>query len=158
MACNKSKQDEILFRRQLVGRLRVRQMTVREIAKALDAQGMRNPETGKPYDHTQIHRDIRALEAEWRDTAAAAIETHKAQRLAEYAEVKREAWKKDDLPIVLNTIKGEREMLGLDAPQKVAPTNPDGDREYGGDLLDRKLDRLAIALRAEGDPGGDDPG
>ena len=37
-------------------------------------------------------------------------------------------------------------ILGLDAPVKVAPTNPDGDEEYTGLSLEERADRIAAIL------------
>jgi hypothetical protein len=98
--------------------LRLRHGTTREIVAALAnrAEG-RNPTTGEPWDHTTIHRDIKALEKQWREVAHERIDKHKATHLAELREVRRAAWQANNGPklfYVLKSLEQEARILGLE--------------------------------------------
>ena len=149
MSRNKERDDIIADRRRKVAALLVRQWTQREIVKALAAQQDVNHETGEPWDLATIHRDIKALRQMWREEALQDISLHQAQRLMEFAEVKRRGWIDGDMNVVLRAMKQEAEMFGFDAPQKIAPTDPSGTKEYQS-LTDeeRAAKILAILERA----------
>lgn len=90
--------------------------TEREIAVALAEQKIINPNTNKPYSHVIIHRDIVELRKQWQEEARRDIGEKQAQLLAEINQVKREAWKKDNLnlPVILKAIEQECELYGID--------------------------------------------
>lgn len=119
-------------RRALVARLRIRHLSQREIVQALQQQGNLNPVSGNPWSLGLINADIKAIEKAWREEMVRDTSIHKANLLAEIQEVKRKAWTDQSMDVVLRCLQQERALLGLDAPQKVAPTNPTGDSEYTG--------------------------
>jgi hypothetical protein len=106
----------IAHRRAHVAQLRLRGATEREIVAALAQSTVRNHETGEAWSLATISRDVQALEAEWRESAALAIEVHRARLLAELRELRRAAWAKNDLDLVLRGIKHEAELLGAAVP------------------------------------------
>jgi len=114
--------EHILRRREIVSRLRVRGLTVREIALKLvdEDRELVDPRTGKPYGRMTVLRDLKALAAEWHEAAAASIAEHKARVLAEIAELKRQGWAKSDFDLVRHSLARECAVLGLDAPAKIA--------------------------------------
>jgi hypothetical protein len=65
----------------------------------------------------------------------------------------RTAWERmlhgdlDALGKVLKVMEHRAKLLGLAAPEKIAPTDPTGYHEYGS-ILDAKISRVAAALRA----------
>jgi hypothetical protein len=93
--------------------------TIREMTQLLADRGEANPETSQPWNHATIGRDVIALREMWKLEASQTILDHKARLLAEINAVKRDAWKASDLRIILESIKSERQLLGLDAPVKV---------------------------------------
>ena len=106
MTLNNSKQDIIAKRREEVARYRLRGWTQRQIAEYL------NVSVGT------INRDLACLQEEWKASALTSIEEHKIRVLAELAEVKRRGHADKNLNAVLQAIKAEVDILGLDAPVK----------------------------------------
>jgi hypothetical protein len=111
--------DIIAHRRAHVAQLRLRGASEREIAQALAQSTVRNHETGEPWSLATISRDVQALDAEWREAAALAIEVHRARLLAELRELRRVAWSKGDLDLALRGIKHEIELLGAAVPPTI---------------------------------------
>lgn len=106
MALNNSKHDIICRRREGVARYRLRGWTQRQIAEQLNVSV------------ATVNRDLAFLQAEWQAAALATIDEHKTRVLAEIAEVKRRAHADGNLNAVLQAIKTEVDILGLDAPVK----------------------------------------
>jgi hypothetical protein len=149
MPLNNSREAIIAQRRRHVASLAARQLTQREIVASLEKLGCVNERPGKnpkPWDRTTINHDLKALKQEWRELAQQDMATHQAQRLAELSEVKRRAWADGDLGIVLRASKQEAEMLGLDAPQKVAPTDPTGKEPYHGLTVEERVAKIMALL------------
>ena len=101
----------------MVSTARLRGLSVREIKIFLEAQGLLNPQTGKGFNVGTIHADLVQLTAEWKATAAGAIDEHKARILAELTEVKSAAWQKKNFTAIIQCLERECKLLGLDAPQ-----------------------------------------
>jgi hypothetical protein len=122
MALNSSKKMVVEKRRRFVASLRLRGMTQREIESALPAHGVFNPKTGKPWTLGMINRDLKAIEAQWREDAARDISELKAKQLAEIGEVKLEAWKKGAIKNVLAALDREMKLTGTAASEKLELT------------------------------------
>jgi DNA-binding transcriptional MerR regulator len=122
---NSSQQDVIAARRQQVARLRLRGLSMRDIAQALALPPLSlvDAKTGKPYSAATICNDLK--EAEWRASAQADIAAWKAKQLAEIAEVKRAAWLEKDLTTVLSALKQEADITGTKAPARTDVTSGD---------------------------------
>jgi hypothetical protein len=142
-----------------VAELRTRGYSVREIAEVLAAEGAVNPGTGKPWDHATIGRDAQLLLAEWKRDAARDTASHQAQHLADLRAVRKAAWGAGELSAILRALKQESELLGLNAPQKVAPTTPAGDQPWQPDTTgatDAFLHDVAALLAQFGGAGTDE--
>ena len=124
MGRNKSGDAIAARRREMVGQLLCRRMTRREIVDALAAAGEKNPDTDQPWDLATIQRDAATLERQWKTAAARTTAKWKARQLAEIEEVKREAWARGKLDIVLGAIDREMKITGTAAPLEV--TGKDG--------------------------------
>lgn len=114
--------EVITKRRELVARLRVRGLTMREIVNALAAPGdsqFINPQSDQPFTLDTIKHDCHALDKQWRERAGVTIAEHKARHYIELQEVKRAGWKALDLASVLRALKQEADLLGLDAPKQL---------------------------------------
>lgn len=124
---NSSNHDILMVRRQQVARLRLRGLSIRDIVQALAMPplSLTDPKTGKPYSVGTIHRDLKAIETEWREAAVADIAAWKAKQLAELAEVKRAAWLEKDLGMVLRAIQQEVDIIGTKAPTRADVTSGD---------------------------------
>ena len=115
-------QTYIDVRRVRVAQLKLRGMTTREIALALaqgDANGngrIMNPATGKPYDHTVIVKDLKVLQAEWKEQRMQDTDTHAERELAEINEIKRAAWATADPELALKALDREMKILGTAKP------------------------------------------
>ncbi len=106
-------------RREMVAQLVVRRLTIREITDALAKQGARNPLTEEPWSRDTIHKDIRALEADWQRRYRATIDEHKAKQLADLEEVLRQGWMGGDFQVVLTALAQKASLLGLNKPSQV---------------------------------------
>lgn len=115
------------MRRSHVAALLIRGFTQRQIVDGLREMADFNPATEEGWTLYTVHKDIMHLRAEWQKEALADIIQHKANRLAELAELKRVAWKDKHFSLVLQIIRQENEMLGLNAPVKIdASVEPRG--------------------------------
>lgn len=118
MRLSKAMEDTVGLRRERVAQLRLRGLTVREIAISL-AMGDRdgnnrivNPETGDPYTHTTIINDLKVLKKEWHESSGEATEEHAARQFAEIQEIKRVAWALKDPQLALAALDREMRLLG----------------------------------------------
>jgi DNA-binding transcriptional MerR regulator len=120
MATNRDKRRAGLIdaRRLLVTRLRARGLSMREITDAVARNGQLNPETNEPWDLATVFRDCQALQQQWLEQTKAVVAEHRARQLAELAEVKREAWSTKQLKPVLDALRQEAKLLGLEAPDR----------------------------------------
>jgi|SRR3990167_1991522 len=114
MTRNGAPRDAIMRRRENVGRLRLRGLSLREVAIAL-AQ-MPEPII---VTYGTVNRDLKVLEAEWRANAARAIDEYQANQLAEIAEGKRKCWQLEDMAGLARFLKLEADIRGTNAPQEV---------------------------------------
>lgn len=112
----------IKHRRRLVASLRLRQYTQPEIQNALTKSttpGSRNPKDNQPWSLGTINADCQALERQWQAEALEDTTRLKAKVLAELREARRKAWQDGDLKWVLQSLKQECDLLGLNAPTKI---------------------------------------
>jgi len=113
--------EQILKRREIVARLRLRGLTIRQISDALKNTAM-DGGTGK----TTVAEDIDAIKAQWREHAQADIAEHQAGQLALLEEVQREAWEEENHALVLQTHDRITRLLGSDAPKRTELTGLNG--------------------------------
>lgn len=142
MALNGSKKDTIEKRRELVGQLRARGMTVREIAKALAAR----KEDAFDVSHVTIAADLKALKKIWQANAQVAISEHVEREFAELQEAKREARQNNDLDAWARLFALEMKLLGTDAPQKYEDWTGQDWREYA---KQHNIDEADVIAQAE---------
>lgn len=116
---NKALRDDMIDnRRRHVAAMRLRGFTIREIVDGLKEMREHNPETGEPWGHGTVQRDLDALEKTWKAEAAHDIAYYKALTNARLEEVIRLSFREKDTTNVLAAIKQQRELLGLDAPKQ----------------------------------------
>lgn len=125
-------------RREQVGRMYANKMTEMEIAAALGvSQGT-------------VSQDIKALRLEWKARYADVWEDYRRTEMADLDEMDRQCaghvartqdsrWMAERLKVK----KRKADMLGLDAPTKLAPTDPSGTAPYEGVPSEELLARLA---------------
>ena len=114
MALSTADKDTIELRREQVAHLRLKGLSAREIADRLSKGPNRllNPETNKPYTHTTILDDLKALKKTWMKSANTATGEHVARQLAEIQEIKRLAWRQKDGDLALKAVEKEMKLLG----------------------------------------------
>lgn len=142
-------------RRTMVARLWARGLSQREIEEALaKVQDLRNPQ-GKPYSIATVNRDIQVIRLEMQQQYAADYFAHASEMLAQYREVRREAWRNGDLDAVLKACAAECKLMGLDRPDRLEVTWRREAEEAGFDAGDvfEKLVQQAEQLLAEGGGG-----
>ena len=140
MAGNNTQREE---RRELVANLRLHGLSIREITDALlravdPATGKPlyvNPRTGKPYSMRVVVDDLAAIDEQWQQRYAELHEKRAARLAAGLEALRQDAWKAEDRKTVLATYREEMKLFGLSAPEKIAPTDPAGVREFGADRL-----------------------
>lgn len=138
----------IADRRRQVAALKLRGLTQREIQAGLPKLNppVINLSTGEPWSIGTIVSDLQALREEWQATAAISTAEHLTQQLAELAELKRYAWQKGKLELVLKALAQEAKLTGTLAPVKFAPTNIQGDEPYRVAVKDLNADQLAAII------------
>lgn len=140
------RRDIIAYRRLQVSRMRVRGMSPQEITERLakpvaeGGLGIVDPKSNQPFTEATIKNDLTKLVQEWRQEAAQNTADHKGRVFMELQEVKRVAWAGNDLENVLNAIRQERALLGLDEATIVGIVNP------ASESLDNKLNQLATRM------------
>jgi hypothetical protein len=91
-----------------VARLKLRGLTCREIADALQ-------KSDSSVSYATVSRDLAAIEADWRQAAAADLGEHKARLLAENQELRRVQWSQSpiDAAAIQRSLDYEARLLGL---------------------------------------------
>ena len=110
-----SRQEQIDYRRMQVARMRLRGLTMREVVRALHKVSIVNPDTRQPYSLGTVHSDCKHMAREWQAEAAAEVKVHKGRILAELREVRRKGWQQENMKVVLQGLKQEATLLGLDS-------------------------------------------
>lgn len=89
-----------------------------------------------------ISRDVAYLVEQARQSASKDVDEHRARELADLDEMERDsaiqfqATKDPRWMTERRMIKARRaDMLGLDAPSKIAPTDPTGKEAWAGDVI-----------------------
>jgi hypothetical protein len=102
-------------RRRAVAMLTLRGMTQREVEQNLPRLDppVVNPGTGKPYSLGTINGDLQKLSREWREQAGKDTDQLKADHLARVAEVRRSAWQKGHLNVIMRALEHEAKLLGF---------------------------------------------
>jgi len=103
-------------RRLLVSALRLRGLSLQEIADKLAEQGIYSPnrfKKGEPLSVAAISYDLKVIAKEWRAEMLENIDELKARKLAEFREVKKAAWSSKNYMSVLRALENECKILGL---------------------------------------------
>jgi hypothetical protein len=145
-----SRPEVVAARRRNVAGLLLRGFTIHQIRATLaTAPETRNPNTDEPWSVGTIHRDIKALDEEWRETASEEVEQRKSIQVTRIEEVIKQAWREDALGTVLKALAHEAKLYGLYVPTKIAPTTPGGMGEYNRnpDTLEDATEKVARILQ-----------
>lgn len=122
----------------------------------------------------QVGYDLKVIRGRWARSGIRDFDAARAQELAKIDRLESEYWEAwervvpDDrtapqyLSGVMSCIDRRCKLLGLDAPTKIAPTDPSGENPYMG-LSDDDLRRALLEAATRAAPGGgevslDDPG
>lgn len=122
MTLNRSKQDNMEQRREMVSQLRLRMLSMREICKALEKNGIVNPITGRAYDVATIKNDLDVLKVEWHESRNVNTDEHINREFAELQELKRAGWAAKEPELVRRTLRDEMDLLGTKKPQELTIT------------------------------------
>ena len=114
----RAENDRVLARRELVAKLRVRGMTLREISVMVFEAGYANKE-GYALSMTTINNDIKVLRRQWIKNAAISMDERRAHQLEEIQHLKRKAWSDQDGALALRAIETEMKLTGTIAAQKI---------------------------------------
>lgn len=108
------------IRRERVAQFKLRGFSIREIVERLSKEEIIIEETGEKITLTAsvktVHKDIKAMEKIWQENAVKDISIHKANQLAELAQVKHSAWTTAQLKYVIEALKQEAKLLGTEEP------------------------------------------
>lgn len=136
---------EMEERRRKVAALYLAHVTQTEIATRL---GLSQPTVSR--DVEAIRREYRQAREELIDREAAGLDAIERDCVLQYQATKAVEW----IRARLETKQRRAKLLGLDAPQKVAPTNPEGDGP--AEIRVRWDDDDPIAKAASGTGGGEE--
>ena len=117
---NQANNDIIEMRRERVASLRARQLSCREIAKALGEgkDPLLNPETGRPYGYAIIASDIKWLKKQWAERRNVVFDEHIDRQFFELQEIKRAGWAAKDPDLARKALHDEMDLLGTKKPQE----------------------------------------
>lgn len=118
MSKTAASRDIVERRREVVSRLRLMGLSVREIVVKLLEKNIVNPDSGEPYGKTTIGRDLQAMRDKWRERASASISEHQAQQLARLELIQRSAFAQRDYDLALKTHDRIAKLLGTNAPDR----------------------------------------
>lgn len=144
----KSKGESIIHRRrEMVARLALRGLSVRNITRALEHVDppIVNPRTGKPFGKSVVSDDLQFLKGEWQEEASREIGTMMAEQYAMLREVQKEAWNRNDLDLVMKAHDRIAAITGTNQPSKHRHTF-----DIDPALLERAEARLARIEAAKG--------
>ena len=163
MPRNRSDQDIIDHRREVVAMLRLHGLTIRGIVEELPKYDIINEKRGKPWSRRPVHDDLLALAKEWQEAAAVHTDELKGSILAEIREVRRVAWEGKELKVVLAALEDERKLLGMDAPTRSELSGPNGgpieENINVSDIREKLVDRVnRIAAAGEAGAIHSEPG
>jgi hypothetical protein len=108
----------------------------------------------KPLSESQIRRYVAKADALIADSCRASRKKLVRRHLARRRNLYAKAVAQGDVRAALAVLRDEAELLGLYAPRKIAPTNPQGDKPYEGCLSDAERLAALAALCARVGPGG----
>jgi hypothetical protein len=111
-------------RQAAVSMLVAMKASLRQIASALQKQGIVNPQTNEPYSYETIRKDIKQLRAEWARRTAQTTDEWIAEEIASLDELERAAWARLEFGTVLGCKKQRAALLGINAPVKVEYAMP----------------------------------
>jgi len=120
----------------------------------------------------QIKYDLREIRKRWRQSSVRDFDAHREEQLARLDLMEASLWREWErscgdpaldkeldgppqtgdpryMTVMLNIIERRSKLLGLDAPTKLAPTNPDGDEPYkqiAPDEIDARIHELLAKL------------
>lgn len=108
----------------------------------------------------QISYDLRALRKRWLQNAMRDFDARAAEELAKIDHLEMEYWRAYEqaqrakrfsapyLAGVMSCIERRCKLFGLDAPTKIAPTDPSGENPYAGMSDEQLLSALVETTRA----------
>lgn len=132
----------IAERVEAVASLRLRGATLREIQEMLPKLGIVNKsKDGAPWSLTQIHEDVKSAREMWLSHARDDVREHYTRILSELQEIKKAAWARGDLDVVLRTIAQECKIFGFNAAIKV---RLEGDKSTSERGLEKALAALSV--------------
>ncbi|MCK7458487.1 hypothetical protein [Idiomarina aminovorans] len=165
MAATKRTPDQVMRDQASIAEMYLKGFRMYEIA---DARGL---------SMNQVKYDLREVRKRWRQSSVRDFDAHREEQLARLDLMEASLWrewerscgspeaeelekgKKSDGPpqtgdprymtVMLNIIERRSKLLGLDAPTKLAPTNPDGDEPYkqiAPDEIDARIHELLAKL------------
>lgn len=162
MAATKRTPDQVMRDQASIAEMYLKGFKMFEIA---DTRGL---------SMNQVKYDLREVRKRWRQSSVRDFDAHREEQLARLDLMEASLWrewerscgnpeakksKKSDLPpqtgdprymtVMLNIIERRSKLLGLDAPTKLAPTNPDGDEPYkqiAPDEIDARIHELLAKL------------
>lgn len=97
-------------------------MSTRAIAKALSEFNPPcvNPNTGNPWTHITIEKDLKTIQQKWLAATQESAEKHRADLVAELNEAEQIAFTQEDIPAVVSCVKQKAALLGVsDEPSAV---------------------------------------
>ena len=106
-------------RRARVAELLVKGNTVNQTWEEMSADDdYRNPQTGKAWGIKAISADIKFVREQWQKIAQLHYDIHIGRLMGQIRAVRKTAWARDELPLVLKTLEQEIKLLGLDKASK----------------------------------------
>jgi len=105
-------------RRARVTELLVKGNTLNQIWEEMDADPDYRNLRGKSWGITAISNDVKYVREQWQKIAQLHYDIHIGRLMGQIRQVRKTAWARDELPLVLKTLEQEIKLLGLDKASK----------------------------------------
>ena len=105
-------------RRAKVAELLVKGNTINQIWEEMGADEDYRNLKGRPWGVAAISNDVNYVRKQWQKIAQLHYDIHIGRLMGQIREVRKTAWARDELPLVLKTLEQEIKLLGLDKASK----------------------------------------
>jgi exoribonuclease II len=130
-------------RQRLIARLMVeRPGLYQNEIETIVGKEIKNPETGQPFSHGTINKDMQEIRQRWRDATLEDATESMSRILADLMRLREIAWRKQNTKLLLQVIDREVKLRGLERPKS----------HINLDIPWESLSREQIERIAAGDP------
>lgn len=114
---SRESQPNLEYRREVVGKLALRNLSSQQIAALLPEYDCVKP-NGTSYGVQTVRNDLALLSERWREESAKDLSDHFSKQLARLDMIQEEALAREDLKLALEAHDRQSKLLGTNAPER----------------------------------------